>query len=205
MIIKGFRFGMLLQLAVGPVCMYLFNTALNKGLCSALTGVAAVVLVDFLYILAAVAGIDTLLNRSSKLKHVFRLLGGVVVVVFGLDNILGAFGLSFLSVFKVSIPEQTHHTFLYVLLLTLSNPLTILFWAGVFSARLAEKQMIKKDVYLFGLGAVCSTAVFLSLISLLGSAVNLFMTDIFSRILNIAVGIVLVVFGICTVLKKAEE
>ncbi len=202
MLIKGFRFGMLLQLAVGPVCIYLFQTAITKGLLSAFTGVAAVVLVDSLYILAAIGGIGALLNRSDRLKHIFRLVGGAVVVLFGLNNILAEFGLSFLSVFRIRIPQQVGNTFLYVLLLTLSNPLTILFWAGVFSTKLAQEQMNKSDIYLFGLGAVCSTMLFLSLVSILGGAINLFITDLILTILNIVVGIVLIVFGVRSISKK---
>ncbi len=202
MIIKGFRFGMLLQLAVGPVCMYLFQTAVNKGLPDALIGVSAVVLVDALYIVAAIAGIGVLLGRSQRLKQIFRFIGGVIIIIFGLNNIFSEFGLSFLSVFKIGIPSHATNTFLYVLLLTLSNPLTILFWAGVFSAKLSEDGIQKQNIYWFGLGAVCSTAVFLSLVSVLGSMVSLIINDLFLKLLNIGVGVVLAAFGIHTMLKK---
>lgn len=205
MIIKGFRFGMLLQLAVGPVCMYLFQTAVNNGLPDALVGVAAVVLVDALYIIAAIAGIGVLLGRSQRVKQIFKLVGGIIIIVFGLNNIFSEFGLSFLSVFKIGIPSYATNTFLYVLLLTLSNPLTILFWAGVFSAKLAEDTMQQRNIYWFGLGAVCSTAVFLTMVSLLGSVVSLFINDLLLTLLNVGVGLVLVVFGIRTMLKKPAE
>ncbi len=205
MLFKGFRFGLLLQLAVGPVCMYLFQTAVNKGLPDALTGVAAVVLVDALYIMAAIVGIGVLLGRSPKVKQILQLFGGIIILIFGLNNILSEFGLSFLSFLKISVSNPVSNTFLYVLLLTLSNPLTILFWAGVFSAKIAEEEMKQQNIYLFGLGAVCSTAVFLVIVSLLGSAVSLIINDMFLKILNIGVGVVLMLFGIRTMCKKEEN
>jgi len=38
-LVKGFRFGMLLQFAVGPVAHFIFQTALMSGFMTASTGV----------------------------------------------------------------------------------------------------------------------------------------------------------------------
>jgi threonine/homoserine/homoserine lactone efflux protein len=90
-----------------------------------------------------------------------------------------------------------------MLVLTLSNPLTILFWAGVFSTKLAEENFQRGQVYAFGGGAVLSTAFFLSLVSFLGSLMNARVPAIFIQALNFTVGLVLVGFGLRTMLKKA--
>lgn len=59
---KGFRLGILLQLAIGPVCLYVFNTGVNEGLLKAEAGILAVILVDaFLMVLAAL-GLTALRN-----------------------------------------------------------------------------------------------------------------------------------------------
>jgi len=52
MLIKGFRFGMILQIAVGPLCLFIFQTAVTSGFFTAMIGVMGVALVDALYILA---------------------------------------------------------------------------------------------------------------------------------------------------------
>lgn len=31
MFLKGFKFGMLLQLAIGPICLFIFQTSITKG------------------------------------------------------------------------------------------------------------------------------------------------------------------------------
>ncbi len=90
-----------------------------------------------------------------------------------------------------------------MLLLTLSNPLTILFWAGVFSTKLAEENFQRNQVYTFGGGAVLSTAVFLSVVSLLGSLMNAYVPQTFISVLNGLVGLVLIVFGLRTMFKPA--
>ena len=43
---RGLRFGMLLQLAIGPMCLMVFGAARDNGLAAALTLVSALALVD---------------------------------------------------------------------------------------------------------------------------------------------------------------
>jgi len=83
-------------------------------------------------------------------------------------------------------------------MLTLSNPLTILFWVGVFSTKLSEANMNRKDMYCFGLGAVLATISFLTLVSITGIFVNNFLNPDVLKILNIIVGLVLIYFGLKT-------
>ena len=73
MIWKGFRFGMFLQIAVGPICLFIFQTAVTSGFFAAEIGVLGVVLIDALFILAAIFGIGKILNkyRSMKEHHSF--------------------------------------------------------------------------------------------------------------------------------------
>jgi threonine/homoserine/homoserine lactone efflux protein len=92
--------------------------------------------------------------------------------------------------------------FFRAIILTGSNPLTIFFWAGVFSSKVAEENMKRNDVYLFGFGAVVSTIFFLTMIALIGSfAKELFSTNVI-QILNIAIGFLLIYFSIRMILKK---
>lgn len=50
MIFKGFKFGMLLQLAVGPMCLLVFNTSAAHGFSVGMSLVFAITLIDFLFI-----------------------------------------------------------------------------------------------------------------------------------------------------------
>jgi len=65
MIGKGFRFGMLLQLAVGPVCVLVLRTAAESGFWGGLQIVLSVALVDALFIALAAAGAAALLGRAG--------------------------------------------------------------------------------------------------------------------------------------------
>ncbi len=202
MISKGFRFGMLLQFTIGPVCMFIFQTAAASGFAAAVTGVAGVALADALFIAAAIFGIGALIDKYPKTKSMMKYFGAAVLILFGISTAAAAFGVSVIPSLKFSAGQSTGGVFLKALLLTLSSPLTILFWAGVFSSKISEENLQRKDMYLFGLGAVLSTLFFLSLVSLLGSLINSFVGQGFISALNIAVGFALVAFGIRTALKR---
>ncbi len=202
MIWKGFRFGMLLQIAIGPVCLFIFQTAAKRGFAAAELGVLGVSLIDAFYILLAMLGIGALL-KSEKAQRLFGMLGALVLMLFGTSSILGAFSLSILPSFHFQI--QDANPFAAALLLTLSNPLSILFWAGVFTAKLSTDGLSKGQAYWFGAGAVLSTIFFLTLTSLFGSVAGNFLGNAAFKILNVAVGAALIFFGVRTLLKTNRK
>ncbi|MDD2994424.1 MAG: lysine transporter LysE, partial [Pygmaiobacter sp.] len=60
---KGLRFGLLLQLAVGPVCLFVFSSAARYGTAVALAAVLGVALVDAAEMALAAAGAGRLLQK----------------------------------------------------------------------------------------------------------------------------------------------
>ncbi|MBR5429702.1 MAG: LysE family transporter [Firmicutes bacterium] len=93
--IRGLGLGMLLQLAIGPVCLLVFSTAGTEGFGPACALVLAVGLVDGLYIGLAVAGVGRLLERRTA-RRLFRVSGGLVLLLFGADLLLSLWGISLL-------------------------------------------------------------------------------------------------------------
>ncbi|WP_197275573.1 LysE family translocator [Bacillus sp. FJAT-22090] len=201
MIWKGFRFGLFLQIAVGPVCIFIFQTAATSGFFIAEIGVLGVTIVDIFYILAAIFGIGTLLNKYKKLKSIIHYFGATVLIIFGISNIIGFFYSSPI----VSMDQSAGNTLWKALLLTLSNPLTILFWAGVFSTKIGEENIKEKDLYSFGFGAVLSAFIFLTIISMLGTYVTILLEPKMIMGLNLLVGIVLLLFGVKNLVKHRRN
>ena len=189
---------MLLQIAIGPVSIFILQTAISSNFITAEAGVLAAVLIDALYIILAILGLGTLLEKSDKAKKLLSIFGAIILILFGLASILGAFRISFLPSLDLASDLDSDSVFINVSLLTLSSPLTIIFWAGVFSTRMAEENMNRKEMYLFGTGAVSSTAFFQTLIAFSGSLLNSFINDSVINIFNAIVGLVLIFFGFKT-------
>ena len=87
---KGLKFGMLLQFAVGPMCLMVFNTAKNTGLRVAFALVIAIALVDAFYITLAGLGASKLLEKET-VKKVIKIIGSIILIIFGVNIILNVF------------------------------------------------------------------------------------------------------------------
>lgn len=202
MIYKGFKFGMLLQLAIGPICIFIFQAATTNGFLVAEVGVLGVALIDALYILASIIGIGALIERNALVKVGLKYFGATILVLFGISNILNNFEINFMPDLHLQDTQNSYNMFAQAAILTLSNPLTILFWAGAFSSKIAEENFHRADMFLFGFGAIIATLFFMTFVVLIGSITKTFLPVIIIKMLNGVVGMVLIYFGIKTCQKQ---
>jgi threonine/homoserine/homoserine lactone efflux protein len=90
---KGFRFGILLQVAIGPVFVFVLKTAVQSGRGAALAAALAATLVDAIFVTLAILGIGRLLEKPDA-QRALKLFGagavtttlvslGVVAIVGG--------------------------------------------------------------------------------------------------------------------------
>lgn len=187
---------MMLQLSIGPVCLYILKTGFARGFVPAETAVLAVALIDSLYIVLAVTGLSRLIN-GVKSKWVLRIIGAAVVMIFGISIILSQlFRISLIPAVNLFSDVIFDNPFYDGLLLTASNPLTIIFWSGVFATRMSENNFSKKDIIYFSVGCVIATLVFLTLIALVGTLVRDFLPPLVIQLLNLAVGVALIFFAV---------
>lgn len=199
---KGLKFGMLLQLAVGPMCLMVFNTAQISGFFVAMSLVIAIAIVDALYITLASLGISRILNKP-KVKKIFSLIGAIVLALFGINMILNVFGINIIP--GLNITPDSKSIFVQGLILTLSNPITIVFWGSVLTTKIIEDKMNKKDLIIFSTGLVSATLLFLTIIAILGTVLSHFIPVSVSNVLNICVGIIIIFFGLKMLIKKENK
>ena len=192
---------MMLQFAVGPMCLLVFKTAGESGLNKALVLVSAIALIDALYIALAGIGMASVI-KNKKFIAPAKFVGGTILALFGINIILGVFGYSLIPEINLFSNYHSAGIFIEGLILTSSNPLTIIFWGGVFTAKSDEIGVKGSGLYLFGLGCVMSTVLFLSFIAALGSVVTYFLPVYIMNLLNIAVGSVIILFAVRLFIKK---
>lgn len=200
---KGLRFGMMLQLAVGPVCLMVLNAAASHGLVSAMSVVLAVTLVDALYLTLSAMGVSAVLRNPSVRRSV-QWIGGLVLALFGVDFITGALGFSILPVFSASVGSgEGRALWLQGLLVTLSNPLTIVFWGSVLTEQISREHWRGGKLALFSIGCASATLVFLSGVAVVGTYTVALLPTVAVRWLNALVGVALVIFGVRMIVRKA--
>ena len=199
--LNGLKFGLLLQIAVGPMCLMVFNTAKNVGILVAMSLVLAIALVDAFYITLASVGVSKLLEKDS-VKKVFKLIGATVLIIFGINIILNVFGINIIP--GLNLKPTSANIFIQGLVLTLSNPITIVFWGSVLTTKIIEDKLEKKELVVFSVGLVSATLLFLTFIAILGTVLSNFIPEYISNILNIGVGILIIYFGIKLLIKKEK-
>ena len=204
MILKGLKFGMLLQLSIGPMCLMVFQTSSTNGFLSSLNLVVAIALIDACYIGLSGIGIATVLRREG-IQAVMKIFGCLILILFGLNTLSGSFDIAILPKLALFSNVSNRNLFLQGLLLTASNPLTILFWSGMFTTQLLENHWNKKQLFEFVAGCVLATLSFLTCIAILGSVIGRFLPYLIIQILNGVVGIFLIFFGIKRLFRKEKE
>ena len=172
-----------------------------NGFFVAMIGVMAAFLLDALFVLGAIKGIAVILS-SKKMQTLLKYFGSFILMIFGLSTILSLTEINFLPALNAQHATGAHNAFIQTASITISNPLTIIFWAGVFSAKILQEDLDRQDVYFFGFGAVLATLSFLSLIALIGTFSMIFLPAIAIQALNIFVGCILIYFGIRILMKK---
>ena len=199
--LEGLRFGLLLQLAVGPMCLMVFNTAKNVSFLVAMSLALAIALVDAFYILLASLGVSKILEKKS-VKKIFKIIGSLVLMIFGLNIVLNVFNINLIP--GLNLKPSSSNIFIQGLVLTLSNPITIVFWGSVLTTKIIDDKLKKKELFIFSTGLVSSTLTFLTFVALLGTVLSSFIPETVSNILNVIVGLLIIGFGIKMLIKKEK-
>ncbi len=187
--LRGLLFGMTLQLAVGPVFLAVLDKSVKEGYGEAAKMILGVALVDALYIAVSFTGIGSLL-RIDFLRRIIEWGGAVVLIGFGLRYFRQSSG-------GGGGAQASGGSLRYGIKLTLTNPLTVLFWAGAFGTLIASGKLVGWDnILLYALGCVGATLFFLSIMAWFGRAVLGLLHPRAIRWLDYLVGTFLIGFGV---------
>jgi threonine/homoserine/homoserine lactone efflux protein len=190
--VQGLGFGFVLQISVGPVCIAVLHKAIDQGFRHAFAMSWGAALVDALYIAFSVVGVSALLQLQSA-RIIIGLGGAVLLLLFGLRYLRARAG-------KTRIQQRSESplgSFAYGVVLTLTNPLTVLFWAGVLGAMMSTHIFGGTlGIFYFATGCVTATLLFLTAVALAGHFLEPLLTPRRSLWLNRAMGLFMIGFGL---------
>lgn len=196
---NGLVTGLILQLAIGPVFFFIANLTIQKTIFDGLAGVLAVTVVDYLYITLSVFGIGKLLE-NKKIKKTFGILSSFVLAIFGIIMIKNSIDIR-VTTQSISNSANLFSSFASVFLLTISSPMTIIFFTSLFTAKAVEYNYTKKELLIFGFGTGMATFLFMGISVLIFSFIKEGISPILTQILNFVVGCVLIGYGTFRVVK----
>lgn len=200
---NGLSTGLILQLAIGPVFFYIANLTIQRSILDGFAAVLAATMVDYIYITLAILGVGRLLE-NKRVKKTFGVISSVVLVIFGLVIIRGVVGSDGVTSVNAA-SSNLFSSFASVFVLTISSPLTVVFFTSLFTAKAVELNYTKRDLMIFGHSTGSATFLFLGgsviLLSILGTVIPV----IVIKLLNILVGIVLIGYGSIRLVKMMRN
>jgi threonine/homoserine/homoserine lactone efflux protein len=190
--VEGLGFGLILQISVGPVCIAVLHKGLTQGFGHAFAMVWGVALVDTLYIVLSVLGVSALLQIGAVRSFV-GVAGALLLLYFGLRYLRTPVETERLEHSDASVLKS----FTFGASLTLTNPLTILFWAGVLGAMMSSHTFNQSGgVLYFAAGCIAATLLFLTAVALAGHFLERVLNERLALWLNRVVGLFLIGFAV---------
>src|SRR3989338_7595 len=201
--INGLTTGLILQLAIGPVFFFIANVTIQRTIFDGLAGVLAVTIVDYFYITLAILGIGKLLE-NNKVKRTFGIISSVVLAIFGIIIIRGITGAG-ITASAISSSTDLFSSFASVFFLTISSPMTIVFFTSLFTAKAVEYNYAKRELLLFGFGTGMATLLFMGTSVLVFSLIKGNIPVLLIQILNLIVGCLLIGYGVVRFVKVVNN
>jgi len=192
-IVNGLSTGIILQLAIGPVFFFIMNLVLQKTIFDGLVGTLAVTIVDYLYITLAILGIGKLLEKK-KFKKLFGIISSIVLFIFGAIIIKGIINGGLSNTIDIN-SINLFSSFISVFVLTISSPMTIVFFTSLFTTKAMEYNYTKKELIKFGFGTGLATLLFMGASVIIFFLIKETIPIFLIQILNLIVGCLLVVYG----------
>ena len=188
---NGMLYGFLLALMIGPVFFALIQTSIEKGFSSGASMAVGITLSDALYVIVASLGVAALAS-SPSFQAWLGLLGGIILLVFGMANFLK----------KIKDPAQ--HIIVHSsnniwkeigkgFILNGINPFVLLIWFGVGVA--VMNYNMQQKVAFFG-GALATVLLTDFLKAYTATKLRRWLTPRFIHRMNKLVGLALMIFSI---------
>lgn len=190
---NGLITGLLFQLALGPVFFFIINLTLQKTIFDGLVAVMAVTIVDYFYITLAIVGIGKLFKKQ-KIKKIFGIISSIVLIIFGIIIIKNITGENISTIINTN-STSLFSSFASVFLLTISSPLTIVFFTSLFATKAIEYNYTKRELFIFGFSTGLATLIFMGTSVIIFSLIKESVPVTLIQILNLAVGCLLIGYG----------
>lgn len=194
-VLKGIVSGIVLAFLIGPVFFTIIQTSIERGFASGLFVAVGVSLSDSIYIFFSYLGLVQFME-AENFRHYLAYGGGAVLLLFGL------YYLFIKSRRLVSYDPEKVQTRSWLRLVMKGfiinglSPMVLFFWIATVSVATTQLEYnTTKEVVIF-FGSIVLTVFTTDIIKAkLADKLRLLMTPRFIRLMNIALGIVLVIFA----------
>ena len=186
--------GLSLSAPIGPINAAQLDKGIKSGFLHAwLLGVGAL-LADVLYMMLVYLGVAHFLN-TSFMKTFLWLFGCFVLTYTGIESVLNA---GKLTTSKKKADESVFKSFISGFFMSVSNPLTILFWLGIYGSILAKTaaSYSTNELMLYSCAMIIGILLWDLTMAAIASSFRRFLTTALLSFISIVSGLSLIGFGV---------
>jgi len=194
-LIEGISMGLLLSAMIGPVFFTLIQNSIENGFRHSVVLAAGILLSDLIYVVITYYGVS-LLSQNLYFEVYLGYLGGLVLIGFGISTYFKKNN-DRISSGGIPIPKSKKTTgFLKGFTINGINPFVLLFWISIAGLVNVKSDFSQSDIFLYYFGILCTVFLIDLLKAFIAKQLKVFVTPIFMKRLNIAVAILLILFGL---------
>jgi putative LysE/RhtB family amino acid efflux pump len=151
---KAFLIGLSIAMPIGPIATFLIKNSLERGFKAGLAVGFGAALVEGIYSFVAASGFVLVAKFLNNHLTEIKLFCGILLILLGIFEVKNAAKIS-----TAEIKMKRHgffRTAFLVMLITFANPITIVFFAGVF-ATISGNNFGALDIAIISCGAFCGS------------------------------------------------
>jgi L-lysine exporter family protein LysE/ArgO len=187
--------GVSLAAPVGPVNAAQLDTGIKNGFFNAWIFGLGALLADVLYMILVYFGVGQIVD-SLFIKIILWSFGCFVLTYTGVENILALHKIEINLKSRKSI--RLRRSLLAGFFMSLLNPLTILFWLGIYGSVLAEtsERLTENQLIIYSLAIIAGILLWDTFMSFLSSGARRFLSTRFLKIISLLSSLSMLGFGI---------
>lgn len=194
-LLKGILFGLVLALLVGPVFFTLIQTSIERGFIKAFFVAIGVSLSDLFYISIIYLGLSKLMEANHAQEYL-GVIGGLILMGFGTYYTFIKNRKAPKELLNVAANKNYLRYIMKGFVINGLSPFVLIFWIGAVGLANTEFGYGGEELVIF-FSAVVLTVFVTDLLKIwLAGFLRNLMTPQFRRVLNIAVGLILIFFGL---------
>lgn len=195
-VFNGVKFGFILAFLIGPVFFTIIQTSIERGFWNGAWVALGVSLSDAVYVAICYFGLFQFLNEPKFRTHM-AYAGGAILILFGLYHLFVKTRKARLEVARPTNEPNTFKYFAKGFIINGISPMLLIFWIGTLSFATIDFGYSRGvEMFIFFVSLLITVLVTDVLKAFLADRLRALITRRFLLIMNVAVGICLIIFGI---------
>ncbi len=200
-IFNGVKFGVVLAFLIGPVFFTILQTSIERGFWKGALVALGVSVSDTLYVAICYLGLFQFLN-DSKFRTNMAYVGGAILILFGLYHLLIKSRKAHVVTVQTVNETRSFRYFMKGFVINGISPMVLIFWVATLSMATVEMGYSGGFELVIFFVALLLTVLATDLVkAYLADKLRSLITHRFLIIMNVAVGVFLIIFGIQLLLK----